>query len=268
VSQENVEIVRELWDAFERGDIESMVAGCTADVVIVQPPEVPDRKSYIGRTAAREAVEDWPRDWEDFRVELTEITDLADEFVLSVGRNRGRGRTSGVPVDVEVFYVIRIREGKMARMAMFLDRSEALKAVGLEEWAASQENVALVRRQAQTGNDRDLAAFESTLCEDLVMRLNGGLADLQGTEFRGREAYMRWWRDVVDAIGGRVEIEAIRVAGDQVVAVLTLLASGTTSGVPVTLRFGTVYSFRGGCISAIDNYYNADDALKAVGLEE
>jgi ketosteroid isomerase-like protein len=37
---------------------------------------------------------------------------------------------------------------------------------------------------------------------------------------------------------------------------------------PVTLRFGAVYSFRGGRISAVDNYYDPDEALKAVGLED
>ena len=132
----------------------------------------------------------------------------------------------------------------------------------------SEENLDLVRRQFQAFNDRDLAALESTLCTDVVMRLAGGFSDLQGTEFRGRNAYLMWFKEMVHTLDARATIEAIREVGDQVVVVGTALGSGVTSDVPTTLRFGTVYSFRRGRISAIDNYYSADDALKAVGLKE
>jgi ketosteroid isomerase-like protein len=133
----------------------------------------------------------------------------------------------------------------------------------------SQENLNLVRREFQAFNDRDLSTVESTLCEDVVMRLiGGGFADLQGAEFRGRDAYLSWMRDMISTIDGRAEIETIRQVGDQVVVLSAATGSGATSGIPLTNRFGAIYSFRGGRISVIDYYYSADEALKAVGLEE
>jgi ketosteroid isomerase-like protein len=110
-----------------------MAERCTPDVVIAQPPETPDATVYVGPTALIEAVEGFPRDWEDFRVDLTEVLDVSDEVVLSVCRNRGRGRISGLAMDMDMFYVLRIHAGRMARMQIFLSREQAVQAAGLEE---------------------------------------------------------------------------------------------------------------------------------------
>jgi ketosteroid isomerase-like protein len=133
LSQQNVELVRALWDAFQRGDTDGIVERCTADVVIVQPPETPDVKSYVGHSGVIAAIEDFPRDWEDFRLDLTDIVEVSERVVLSVCRNRGRGRISGLEMDAEMFYVHQIREGRMAHMQIFLSRAQALAATGLEQ---------------------------------------------------------------------------------------------------------------------------------------
>jgi ketosteroid isomerase-like protein len=73
---------------------------------------------------------------------------------------------------------------------------------------------------------------------------------------------------MISTLDGRAEIETIREVDDQIVTVSVGMGSGATSGIPLTLRFGTVYSFRDGRISAINNYYNSDEALKALGLED
>jgi ketosteroid isomerase-like protein len=131
VPRENVERARRAFDAWERGDFARIQDLCTPDVVIVQPPEVPDSKSYVGPTAMIEALEDWPTQWEDFRLELVEIIDVSDDVLVSVTRHTGRGRTSGIEMDFEVSYVHRARDGKLARMEMFFSREQALKAAGV-----------------------------------------------------------------------------------------------------------------------------------------
>ena len=132
----------------------------------------------------------------------------------------------------------------------------------------SQENVEVVRRVVQAFNERDFPAAESAYTEDIVLRHIGGMDALIGTEFRGRDAVLSSWREVIDTVGGRGEVEMIREVNDQVVVVVNAALMGTESGAPATMRFGQVYSFREGRISLIDSYYSADDALKAVGLEE
>jgi ketosteroid isomerase-like protein len=133
MSQEWVDLVRLGFEAIERGDLAVFDGMTTEDLVLVQPPEVPDAKTYEGPGAIVESMEDWPKQWEDFRMDLIEIIDAGDEVAVSVTRHRGRGRESGIEMDFEVFYVQRGRDGKLARMEMFFSREQALKAAGLSE---------------------------------------------------------------------------------------------------------------------------------------
>ena len=133
MSEETVELVRLGFDAIERGDLALFEEWTTPDLLIVQPPEVPDSKTYEGRAAVAEALEDWPKQWEDFRLDLVEIIDVSDDVAVSVTRHRGRGRESGIEMDFKVFYVHRLRDGKLARMDMFFSREQAIEAAGLSE---------------------------------------------------------------------------------------------------------------------------------------
>jgi ketosteroid isomerase-like protein len=123
-----VELVRQGFDAFERGDVEAMREGSHPDVVIVQPPEVPDAKSYEGHAGIAEAFEDWPSQWEDFHMDLLEVVDVNDTQVVAIARQRGRGAHSGIEMDFNVAYLNTFRDGKLARMEMFMSREQALAA--------------------------------------------------------------------------------------------------------------------------------------------
>jgi ketosteroid isomerase-like protein len=133
MSQENVELGRRTFEAIQRGDFAFVQNMMAPDAVIVQPPEVPDAKTYEGPDAIRRGWEDWPRQWEDFQIELVEVVDVDDDTLISVTRQRGRGRDSGIEMDFEVFFVTYGRAGLITRMEMFFSREQAVKAVGLEE---------------------------------------------------------------------------------------------------------------------------------------
>ena len=133
MSQEWVDLVRLGFEAIERGDLAVFDGMTTEDLVLVQPPQVPDAKTYEGRSAIADSMEDWPNQWEDFRMDLVEIIDAGDEVAVSVTRHRGRGRESGIEMDFEVFYVQRGRDGKLARVEMFFSREQALEAAGVSE---------------------------------------------------------------------------------------------------------------------------------------
>jgi ketosteroid isomerase-like protein len=132
----------------------------------------------------------------------------------------------------------------------------------------SAANVELVRRAMQAVNDRDIPTIESTYAEDVVYRLIGGLADMMGTEFRGRDALLGWFREWNETMDARVDIDTIREVNDQVLAIMNLNAAGAASGAATTRLFGQVFSFRDGRISAQDAYYTPAEALEAVGLAD
>ena len=69
-------------------------------------------------------------------------------------------------------------------------------------------------------------------------------------------------------LGVRTEFEAVFDVDDRVAVITRSVAAGGASGAPAALRSGQVYFLRDGQISAVDNYYEASDALEAVGLWE
>jgi ketosteroid isomerase-like protein len=130
VSQETIDLTRRAFDAIARGDFGFIQELMAPDVVIVQPPEVPDAKTYEGRDAAIRSWEDWPQQWEDFRIELVEVIDVDDDTVISVTRQHGRGRDSGIEMEFDVYFVFHARDELMTRLEMFFSREQALKAAG------------------------------------------------------------------------------------------------------------------------------------------
>jgi ketosteroid isomerase-like protein len=132
----------------------------------------------------------------------------------------------------------------------------------------SQENVEIVRQGFHAFNERDFDALLANFAEDVEWRLIGGFADLMGAEFRGRATVGRFLTDWVENLGGRGEVETVLEVDDRVVVIVRSVGAGGTSGAPATLRWRQVYTFRHGQISAVDNYYEASEALEAVGLSE
>ncbi len=130
MSQEGVELLKQSLEAVQRGDVAWFEGRTAPDLVIVQPREVPDFKTYEGPAAVAEALADWPTQWEDFRMDLLEVIDVGDDVYVTATRHRGRGRESGIEMDFEVFYVTHGQDGLLARMEMFLRRDQALEAAG------------------------------------------------------------------------------------------------------------------------------------------
>jgi ketosteroid isomerase-like protein len=88
--------------------------------------------SYRGPEGLAQAVAEFQANFEDFHVEPEEFID-AGECVVVFVRNRGRGRSGGVPIDQPVTQVWKIRDGKAVQLHIYSDREEALEAVGLSE---------------------------------------------------------------------------------------------------------------------------------------
>ena len=132
----------------------------------------------------------------------------------------------------------------------------------------SRENVEIVRAGFRAYNDRDIDALLANFTDDAEWRLIGGFADLMGSKFKGRDALREFFSDWLENLGGPSEPETILEADEQVVAIVSTVGTGGTSGATAVLRWGQIYSFREGKVSAVDNYYEASEALEAVGLRE
>ena len=132
MSQENVEIVRAAFDAYFRGDMESVLRLMDPEIVVMQPPEVPDGTTLHGHAGVMEAIAAWPEQWDDYQLEIVQIVDAGDHVAVRT-HQRGRGKGSGVEVEDEIWFVLGFRDERIAEWRMFADERDALEAAGISE---------------------------------------------------------------------------------------------------------------------------------------
>jgi hypothetical protein len=138
MSEENVEIVRRVYDAAARRD--------TATVLALYDPEIEwdfltgPGEGLFGQGGfyrGHEGLRRWFREWSDaldhIAYEAEELIAAGDDRVISEAYMRGRGRASGIEVGATLYAVWTIREGKVVRVVWFPSREDALEAAGLRE---------------------------------------------------------------------------------------------------------------------------------------
>jgi ketosteroid isomerase-like protein len=133
VSQENVEFVRAVLDAWERGGFDAAAEFWSRAIDWRSAEGALDDVGVIrGLDAMRVYLHDWLDNFDDLRFEADELID-AGEQVVAVQRMTGRAKASGVATEIRFAVVYTIREGKVVRGREYWSRAEALEAVGLSE---------------------------------------------------------------------------------------------------------------------------------------
>jgi ketosteroid isomerase-like protein len=92
---------------------------------------------------------------------------------------------------------------------------------------------------------------------------------MDGEDYRGHAGVVRWLEDWSSAWSEfTMEPEEFIDAGDRVVAVVRMRATGRSSGLVLDRQDAVVQELRDGMIVRLDYYNSRDQALKAVGLED
>ena len=133
MSQENVEIVRTIWAADRRRDVETVRAAYAPDVVWEDNTGLwGDWGTARSPDGIRAAWGRWYEAFEEVRFEWDEVSDIADHVVVTY-QTRARGRGSGVLVDQAITLLWTLHAGRVVRIRSYSDRSEALEAAALSE---------------------------------------------------------------------------------------------------------------------------------------
>jgi ketosteroid isomerase-like protein len=133
MSEENVRLARRMLEAFNRGDVDAVIATFDEACLVEEPLEMPDSPSsgFRGHDGIREWMANL-RGVAGVGFEPRSFT-TSGEAVVSELASHGLGQGSGVPVEWTTFAVLHVRNGRIARAQAFLSRDEALAAVGLSE---------------------------------------------------------------------------------------------------------------------------------------
>jgi ketosteroid isomerase-like protein len=87
----------------------------------------------VGADGIRRFLTDIEDAGPDFRIEVQSVQAVGDNNAIAFVRVSSTGRASGIVTGTESTNVYDFTDGKIKRIRIFFDRSEALKAVGLAE---------------------------------------------------------------------------------------------------------------------------------------
>jgi ketosteroid isomerase-like protein len=132
----NVDLVRSIYSAWERGDYSS-AEWAHPDIDFVMA-DGPSPGSWTGLAGMAEGYRDWLSAWEEFRAEPEEYRVLDSERVPVLVRNSGRGRTSGLELEERsVANLFQLRGRKVTRLVLYFNRERPLADLGLTPGAGS-----------------------------------------------------------------------------------------------------------------------------------
>ncbi len=130
MSQENVEIVRRVYEAWAQGDF-SDDAAYDPDVAF-EMVDWPEKASVRGVDAMRRAWVSALHAWDDFRAEPDDFIESGPNVVV-LNHIWPHGKVSGAEVRADVASVFTLKAGKVVRLALYWNVGDALEAAGLRE---------------------------------------------------------------------------------------------------------------------------------------
>jgi ketosteroid isomerase-like protein len=139
MSQENVEIVRDTIEAFNRDGVEAALAYFNPGVEWLGPPEWLEKDLYKGHDGIREIASVWSENFDEYRLDLERVIDAGDHVVALVNQ-RGRIKGSADSIEQRIGYDWEVRDGKGVRVQVYFSWEEALEAVGLSEQDAHADS--------------------------------------------------------------------------------------------------------------------------------
>ncbi len=132
MSQENVEIVRRLFEARGRKDVAGALALLAENIEIDASRRVVDPIVLHGHDGFVKFIAMLDDAWSGQTAEPYDVVAHGDEVVVPI-RLTSTGRVSGAQVQASAAWVGQVRDGKITRMCVYQSKDEALEAVGLSE---------------------------------------------------------------------------------------------------------------------------------------
>jgi len=132
MSEQNIETARQGIHAFNAGEVDAFTALTTSDFEWSPSMVAIEGEVFRGSEGIQRYFASLNSAWEEFLVRPESFRDLADVVVM-LGRLRGCGKNSGVPVDAPLGMVFDFKQGKVARIRGYLDHGQACRAAGLAE---------------------------------------------------------------------------------------------------------------------------------------
>jgi ketosteroid isomerase-like protein len=133
MSQQNVEIVRQIFEAFNSEDIELILARTHTEFELEVPPALSAEPDiYRGHDGMRRYWESFQDAMDEIRIQPERLCDAGEAVVVAMHLT-AKGRRTAIAVEQRTAGVWTICDGKVIRVRAYVSLSEALETVGLAE---------------------------------------------------------------------------------------------------------------------------------------
>jgi ketosteroid isomerase-like protein len=134
MSQENVDLVRRVFDSFNRRDLDAAIEAAADDFEVDWSNSIgPAKGVYRGEQQVRELWTSLFESFDEVRWDAEEIIEVDESRVIVVNHIRMRGRGSGVEVDALGVQLWTITDGTARSVKLYQSKADALEAVGMRE---------------------------------------------------------------------------------------------------------------------------------------
>ena len=130
MSEENIEVVRRLAAAFNRGDFEGAVVGYAPDVEWHTTGRFADEGVYRGLAGVERLLAELQGDMDEMSISISDIRAVGEDRVFVATTFAGRGKRSRARVAQPLWFVNTFSDGRIVRVENYPDETRALKAAG------------------------------------------------------------------------------------------------------------------------------------------
>lgn len=133
MSEQNVQAMRRLYDAFNSGDLDTFARGVSPDIFWNEAESslYSAGNPYRSFAAVLDGVFDpTARDFDSFHVDLEQLLDAGD-YVIGTGRYRGKHKTTGRGLSAQFCHVMHVdQNGKLDRVQEYADTLQEAEVTG------------------------------------------------------------------------------------------------------------------------------------------
>ncbi len=266
MSEENLELMRQIAAAANKTDASLLDDLLAPGVFWNVKQTAPDLVgTYHGVAEVRHFFAQWEQAWEEWDWSYPEMRAVGDT-VLARMHLWGRGRSSGVESENDIWQLWTFRGGKVVYYEDFATEAEALEAAGLSE-AMPKENVEVVRRAYEAFVAGGMEAAEPFLHPDVLWE---DRPDLPGAGVhRGHAGFQTAVSRFYDAFEElTISPEQLIDAGRWIVVAHRWQGRGKEGGVPFDTVDWSVFTVENGLITRRQAFTERTKALEAAGLSE
>jgi ketosteroid isomerase-like protein len=125
MAEANVEALQRGYEALNRGDLSVVLELLDPEIEWHEPGDSPEAGTHHGRDSFERFFRSWIDSFDEFRVEPEQVVERGDDLVAVV-RQSGRGRASGVEIEIRLAHVWTIQNGRAARWESVPNAEDAL----------------------------------------------------------------------------------------------------------------------------------------------